>query len=102
VSTVPRVIIVETHEPAPGVRPLDEIAADIARTWRPVFFGAVPYLTAMSRMQSISDNYGAERARDIVAYFLSNATTWRGPDARRIKAELKGMLAAAAKKRGQR
>jgi len=27
-----------------------------------------------------------------VAYFLANAGTWRGPDAQRIKAELKGML----------
>lgn len=27
--------------------------------------------------------------RSIVLYFLSNATTWRGDDARRIKAELK-------------
>ena len=28
----------------------------------------------------------------IVRYFLSNATTWRGEDARRIKAELKALL----------
>jgi len=28
----------------------------------------------------------------IVRYFLSNATTWRGETARRIKAELKQML----------
>jgi len=27
-----------------------------------------------------------------VRYFLSNATTWRGDTARRIKAELKEML----------
>ena len=31
--------------------------------------------------------------RSIVLYFLANAQQWRGPDARRIKAELKSMLA---------
>jgi hypothetical protein len=36
--------------------------------------------------------YGADDARGIVMYFLANAGTWRGENARRIKAELKGML----------
>jgi hypothetical protein len=31
-------------------------------------------------------------AETIVRYFLSNASTWRGEDAKRIKAELKSML----------
>lgn len=54
--------------------------------------GAVPYLDAMSGLNKITDNYGYDSADAIVRYFLSNATTWRGPDARRVKAELKGML----------
>lgn len=81
-----------------NVRPLFDIAADIRRTWvgkdgKPnVYFGAVPYLSAMGSLVGIDDRYGMDDARSIVLYFLSNATTWRGEDARRIKAELKAML----------
>lgn len=75
-----------------GPRALSEIAAEISATWPKVYFGAVPYLDAMRSLSSTADRYGQDRADDIVRYFLSNATTWRGPDARRIKAELKGML----------
>ena len=75
-------------------RPIYVIAAEIRRTWRPVYFGAVPYLGAMTCLDSMADNYGADSARSIVAYFLSNAATWRGEDARRIKAELRAMLKA--------
>jgi len=73
-------------------RLLCDIAIDIRRTWPKVYFGAVPYLMAMHQLGPITGKYGAEDVRSIVLYFLSNATTWRGEDARRIKAELKGML----------
>ena len=73
-------------------RPLYEIAADIRRNWPKPYFGAVPYIQAMGSLNSISDNYGFDSADSIVRYFLSNAGTWRGEDARRIKAELKAML----------
>lgn len=73
-------------------RPIYAIAAEIRKTWPKVYFGAVPYLEAMFSLNSITDNYGYDRADSIVRYFLSNASTWRGEDARRIKAELKGML----------
>ena len=73
-------------------RPLHTIAADIRRTWPKPYFGAVPYIEAMGSLSSIKDNYGWDSADSIVRYFLSNAATWRGEDARRIKAELKGML----------
>lgn len=73
-------------------RPLYEIAADIRRTWPKPYFGAVPYIQAMGDLSSIKDNYGWDSGDSIVRYFLSNAATWRGEDARRIKAELKGML----------
>jgi hypothetical protein len=72
-------------------RTLAAIATEIRQTWPKPYFGAVPYLKAMSQITSIGDKYGAEDARDIVIYFLSNATTWRGEAARRIKAELKAM-----------
>ena len=73
-------------------RSLHVIAADIRATWPKVYFGAVPYLDAMRTLDSMSSRYGEDDARSIVAYFLANAGTWRGDDARRIKAELKGML----------
>lgn len=75
-----------------GTRPLYEIAAEIRKVWAKPYFAAVPYLEAMSELNRITDNYFADTADSIVRYFLGNATYWRGPDARRIKAELKAML----------
>ena len=71
------------------MRDLSTIALEIRMDWKKVNFGAVPYLDAMSCLTSITDNYGCDSAEMIVAYFLSNATTWKGETARRIKAELK-------------
>jgi hypothetical protein len=73
-------------------RPLYDIAAEIARAWPKPYFGAVPYINAMRGLDSIEGQYGYDSARSIVTYFLANAQTWRGDDARRIKAELKSML----------
>lgn len=73
-------------------RPIYEIAAEICQLWKNVYFGAVPYLSAMQSLNSINDNYGYDSGRSVVAYFLSNARGWRGEDAKRIKAELNKML----------
>ncbi|QJD50296.1 hypothetical protein SEA_IWOKEUPLIKEDIS_93 [Mycobacterium phage Iwokeuplikedis] len=73
-------------------RPLHVIAREIRKTWPKVYFGAVPYLEAMAALGSVHDNYGYDSGDSIVRYFLSNASTWRGEDARRIKAELKAMV----------
>tara|TARA_R100000742_G_C4244746_1_gene63849 strand:+ start:479 stop:712 length:234 start_codon:yes stop_codon:yes gene_type:complete len=73
-------------------RQINEIAAEIKSDWKKVNFGAVPYLDAMQSINSINEYYGLEDARSVVAYFLSNATTWRGETARRIKKELKDMM----------
>lgn len=78
-----------------NVRPLYEIAQDIEQHWRPVWFGAVPYLEAMKQLDSIHEDYYADSAESVVLYFLANAQTWRGEDARRIKAELKAILKTA-------
>lgn len=75
-----------------AVRPLYEIAREIRRTWKNVYFGAVPYLDAMSSLDKVTDCYIMDSGKSIVNYFLANATTWRGDDARRIKAELKAMV----------
>ena len=57
-----------------------------------MYFGAVPYVNAMQSLETIDDEYGADSAKSIVLYFLSNANTWRGEVARRVKAELKEMV----------
>lgn len=74
------------------MRPLHEIATEIRRDWKKVYFGAVPYLNALGALDSIGDSYGCDSGRSIVAYFLANAQTWRGETAKRIKAELKATL----------
>lgn len=73
-------------------RPISIIAAEIRADWKTPYFGAVPYLDALSELSSIKDMYGAESAKSVVLYFLSNARTWRGPVAAHIKAELKAMV----------
>lgn len=74
-------------------RPLYEVAEDIRRTWgAKVKYSAKPYLDAMSDMDKVSDPYGFDSGDSVVRYFLSNATGWRGEDAKRIKAELKAMI----------
>lgn len=72
-------------------RSLSTIAREIRSDWAKPYFGAVPYLDAMATLDSIEDNYYADDARSVVLYFLSNATTWKGETARRIKAELKAL-----------
>jgi hypothetical protein len=73
-------------------RQLHEIASEIRKTWVKPYFGAVPYLGAMRSLATVDDSCGFDDARSIVNYFLCNASTWRGADARRIKAELKAMM----------
>lgn len=67
------------------------------KDWRNPYYGAVPYLHAMRELDDIDDAYYADTAREIVQYFLSNATSWRGAKAREIKAELGALL----KRRGR-
>lgn len=74
------------------MRTLKEIAKEIRSTWKNIYFGAVPYVEAMETLNSINDDYFFDSGREIVVRFLANASTWRGNDARRIKAELKAML----------
>lgn len=76
----------------PGAqRPIYKIALEIERLWKEPYFGAVPYLDAMRSVISINDSHGVEDGKTQVLYFLSNANTWRGDDAKRIKAELKSI-----------
>ena len=79
----------QTSKEVKQVRPLFEIAAEIRKDWQKVYFGAVPYLNAMSTLNKISDNYGMDSGKSIVLYFLANAQSWRGTKAKEIKDELK-------------
>ena len=67
---------------------LSNLARVIRKNWRPVYFGAVPYLDALSSMDKIEDPYYADSGKSVVLYFLCNAQTWKGPIARAVKAEL--------------
>lgn len=74
------------------MRTLSAIATEIRSSWVNVNFAAKPYLEAMLTLNKITDNYYHDSGRDIVLRFLSNASTWKGETARRIKLELKTML----------
>ena len=74
------------------MRTLHEIASEIENSWKKVNYAARPYLDAMHDLSSVSDKYFYDDARSVVLYFLANAATWRGDDAKRIKAELKALI----------
>ena len=79
-------------------RPIYEIARDVhaeilGGNWSRIAAAyALPYLAAMSDLDKITDSYINESDKSIVLYFLSNASTWRGETARRVKAELKELV----------
>lgn len=74
-------------------RSLSDIAEEIRRDWKKPNYGAVPYLQAMASLNLMNDRFGCDDAKSIVLYFLSNATTWKGETAKRVKLELKAMCA---------
>lgn len=77
-------------------RAISTIAREIKADWQAkgkgIHYAAVPYLNAMLRLNTIDDRYGWDEAGSIVAYFLSNAASYRGETARRLKAELKELI----------
>jgi len=83
-------------------RPLYVIADDIRRHWPSPWFGAVPYLEAMGQCATIHDRYYADSAYSVVQYFLYNAAQWRGPDAKRVKTELRAMCKAYDRAMGRK
>jgi hypothetical protein len=74
------------------VRSLYAVAHEIRSDWKNVNYAAEPYLDAMGALDKITDPYYADSGKSVVRYFLANAGSWRGDVARRVKAELKGML----------
>jgi hypothetical protein len=73
-------------------RSISSIARDIKRVWVKPYFGAKPYLDAMLSLNTINDTYIYDDAKTVIMYFLANASTFRGNDARVLKAELKELL----------
>ena len=86
-------------ETAVTVRPLSVIAREILKHLAAVeqkpgkdrFYAARPYLDAMLTLGSIKENYYYDSGSSIVIYCLSNLQGWTGPNAKRVKAELKAM-----------
>jgi hypothetical protein len=77
-------------------RPLNVIAQEIRAKWPTLAtagYAAAPYVEAMQGLDKITDTYYADSGEYVVRYFLANASSWRGKDAQRIKAELRAMLA---------
>lgn len=70
-------------------RAISDIAYDIKKDWKNVYFGAVPYLEALTSLTTIHDKYIMDDAKSLIIYFLSNAKTYRGENAKKYKAELK-------------
>ena len=73
-------------------RSISSIARDIKRVWVKPYFGAKPYLDAMLSLNTINDTYIYDDAKTVIMYFLANASTFRGNDAKILKAELKELL----------
>jgi hypothetical protein len=73
-------------------RKISDIAEEIRANWANVYFGAEPYLDAMGALDTIQDSFFLDSGDSIVRYFLANASSWRGDVARRVKAELRGLI----------
>jgi hypothetical protein len=74
-------------------RPIYEIAREIKNIWRTqgkgIYFGAASHLDALLSIDKPTDIYISESGKWIAAYFLANAATFKGEDAKRLKLELK-------------
>ena len=76
----------------PPQRKVYQIAQNIRSDWgNKITPEAKHYLSAMLCIDNKNDMYGADRADSIILYFLSNASSYRGETAKRLKAELKAL-----------
>ena len=78
------------------LRPLNVIAFEIERecSGKSWYAPAEAYVTPLQSLTSITDHYFADDGKSIVAYAISNLTSWRGETAKAVKAELKLHLAS--------
>lgn len=84
----------EPEKPDYSSHSINQLAREIRNEWghRNVHFAAQPYLSSMMGLDSVHDNDGMDSGKEIVARFLANASTFRGPKAKAIKEELKRRL----------
>lgn len=71
---------------------VSEIAYAISKDWQNISPYAADYLNAMKEIQDIEGAYYADSAKSVVMYFLANASSYRGENARAYKALLKEMI----------
>jgi hypothetical protein len=71
---------------------VSEIAIAISKDWKTINPYANEYLKAMMSINSVNDNYYAESGKSVILYFLANAGTYRGENAKAYKALLKAMV----------
>lgn len=74
-----------------GDRPLSVIATEIVRWWRYPAPRAIPFVNAMTPMDTLAD----ARARTAVTLFLRHSGSWKGRKALAIRTELTRMLREA-------
>ena len=74
-------------------RALSVIAAEIKKDWATPTFTAGTYLHSMHFMNDVEERNSGQDGCTIVRGFLKNASLWKGPVARRVKRELKELIA---------
>lgn len=79
-------------ENIPTENAISKIAEFIKNDWKNINVHANEYLKAMLKINSINDDYHFDTAKSVVLYFLSNASSYRGENARIIKARLNKIL----------
>jgi hypothetical protein len=87
-------VISETPLPVVDVKgkTLPELCHIIRKDWKNVYFGARPYVEALECLDNVNETYIMDSGKTLVLYFLANASTWRGPVAKAVKAELKALI----------
>jgi len=73
-------------------RPISQITRDIKIDWVNVKYSAKPYLDALSQLHDINDRYGYDDGNSLILYFLANASSYRGENAKKYKSELKSLI----------
>lgn len=71
---------------------ISKIAEFIKNDWPKINIYANEYLKAMLKINSINDNYYDDTAREVVLYFLSNSRSYRGENAKIVKARLNQLI----------
>jgi hypothetical protein len=71
---------------------VSDIAHAIAKDWKNISPYAADYLNAMKDIKDIDSAYYSDSAKSVILYFLVNANTYRGENARAYKTLLKKMV----------